>query len=316
MDHEGDAAGFQGRLVKAGMKKSGFIAIIGRPNVGKSTLLNRLVGEKLAGVSPKPQTTRDVIRGILTRDEGQVVFLDTPGVHEPHDLLGQWMIREVEKSIAGADLVYWMVLPEKIHPFEKKILEILRPVSIPVFLLVNQIDRFPKPQVLPVLAEYAAAFSFRELIPISAKAGDQLDLLIQKTFEHLPEGPLLFPEDQISDQNERFIAAEIIREKLFHFTGEEIPYAATVVIESFKERNETLIDIQATVVVEKESQKAIVIGKGGEKTKQIGQAARLDLERFLGKKVFLQLWVKTLPHWKRDQNALRQLGYQRTALPF
>ncbi len=291
-------------------RKSGFVAIIGRPNVGKSTLLNRLVGEKLAGVSPKPQTTREVIRGILTRPQGQMIFLDTPGLHEPRDLLGNWMVQEVQKSLEGADLVYWMVLPEKTHPDEKKILEILRSVSIPVFLLVNQIDRFPKPQILPVLDQYHKAFSFRELIPISARTGEQVELLVEKTFEHLPEGEPLFPEDQISDQNERFLAGEIIREKLYHFTGEEIPYATAFMIESFKEREDGLVDIHAVIVVEKDSQKAIVIGKGGEKAKQIGQAARLDLERFLGKKVFLKLWVKTLPHWKRDKAALRELGYQ------
>ncbi len=291
-------------------KKSGFVAIIGRPNVGKSTLLNRLVGEKLAGVSPKPQTTRAAVRGILTRKEGQIVFLDTPGLHDPRDLLGSWMVKEARKSLEDAALIYWMVLPESQHPYEKNILELLRTVKIPVFLLINQVDRFPKPQILPVIDEYHKAFSFREIIPVSAREGVQMELLIEKTFEHLPEGEALFREDQISDQNERFHVSEMIREKLFHFTAEEIPYATTVVLDDFKDRNETLTDIQATIVVEKDSQKAIVIGKNGEKIKQIGQAARQDIERFLGKKVFLKLWVKTRLHWKRDQNALRELGYQ------
>lgn len=291
-------------------KKSGFAAIIGRPNVGKSTLLNRLVGEKLAGVSPKPQTTRNSVRGILSRPQGQIVFVDTPGLHEPRDLLGKWMIQEIQKSLEGVDLFYWMVLPGAIHPEDEKILEFIKPLNLPVFLLVNQIDRFPKPEILPVLDHYQKVLDFREMIPISAKEGDQVELLIQKTFDNLPEGEPLFPEDQISDQNERFLVAEILREKLFHFTGEEIPYATAVMIETFKERNEKLIDITATIVVEKDSQKAIVIGKKGQKLKEIGQAARLHMEKFLGKKVFLQVWVKTLPHWKRDQNALRQLGYQ------
>ena len=291
-------------------KKSGFVAIIGRPNVGKSTLLNRLVGEKLAGVSPKPQTTRAAVRGILTRKEGQIVFLDTPGLHDPRDLLGSWMVKEARKSLEDAALIYWMVLPESQHPYEKNILELLRTVKIPVFLLINQVDRFPKPQILPVIDEYHKAFSCQESIPVSASEGGQMELLIEKTFEHLPEGEALFPEDQISDQNERFHVSEMIREKLFHFTAEEIPYATTVVLDDFKDRNETLTDIQATIVVEKDSQKAIVIGKNGEKIKQIGQAARQDIERFLGKKVFLKLWVKTRLHWKRDQNALRELGYQ------
>ena len=290
--------------------KSGFVAIIGRPNVGKSTLLNHLVGQKLAGVSPKPQTTREVIRGIVTRPEGQILFLDTPGLHDPRDLLGNWMVNEAEKSLEEADLVYWLVLPEEPHPYELRILEIVKKLKMPVFLLVNQIDRFPKDQMLPVLAYYQEAFNFKELIPISAKTGEQVDILIKATFENLPEGPMLFPEDQISDQNERFLAAEIIREKLYHYTAEEIPYATTVFIDEFKDRNERLADIQATIIVERESQKPIVIGKNGQMIKEIGQAARLDIEKLIGKKVFLQLWVKTLPHWKSDRNSLRNLGFK------
>ena len=288
----------------------GYVAIIGRPNVGKSTLLNRLVGEKLAGVSPKPQTTRNAVRGILTRKEGQILFLDTPGLHDPRDPLGKWMVQEAQKSLEGADLIYWMVLPEKLHSGDEKILELVHGLTIPAFLLVNQIDRFPKPHILPVLQHYEKAHSFRELIPISAREGDQVELLIQKTFEYLPAGEPHFPEDQISDQNERFIVTEIIREKIFRLTGEEIPYATTVVIEDFKERNEKMVDIQATVIVEKDSQKAIVIGKDGAKMKQIGQSARLDIEKFLRKKVFLQLWVKTMPNWKRDEPSLRKLGFE------
>ncbi len=297
------------RAHQLGSRHSGFVAIIGRPNVGKSTLLNYLIGEKLAGVSPKPQTTREVIRGILTKPEGQIVFLDTPGFHKPEDLLGQWMVREVEKSLEEADLLYWMVIPEAMRPEERKIAETLKRAMTPVILLVNQIDRYPKPHLLPVLAEYQSAHPFREMIPISAKTGDQVEALLKKTFELLPEGAPLFPEDQISDQQERFHVGEIIREKLYLFTGEEIPYATSVMVESFKDRNDRLTDIQATIIVEKDSQKGIVIGKNGEKMKQIGQAARLDLERFLGRKVFLQLWVKTLPHWKRDKAAFHRLGY-------
>ena len=286
------------------------MAIIGRPNVGKSTLLNRLVGEKLAGVSPKPQTTRKAVRGILTRKEGQIVFLDTPGLHDPRDPLGKWMVQEAQKSLEGADLLYWMVLPEKPRYEDEKILEIIRGLTVPLFLLVNQIDRFPKPHILPVLEHYGKTHAFRELIPISAREGDQVELLLRKTFDHLPAGKPHFPEDQISDQDERFIVTEIIREKIFYATGEEIPYAATVVIEDFKERNEKMVDIQATVIIEKDSQKAIVIGKNGIKMKQIGQSARLDIEKFLGKKVYLQLWVKTMPHWKREESSLRRLGFE------
>jgi GTP-binding protein Era len=294
-------------------KHSGFVAIVGKPNVGKSTLLNRLVGEKLAGVSPKPQTTRNVVRGILTRPKGQIVFLDTPGLHEPRDLLGNWMVREIEKSMAEVDLLYWMVLPEEPRPQDEKILEVLRKRAaarpIPIFLIVNQVDRFPKPHILPVLDHYQKAFSFRELIPISAKVGDQVDLLIKKTFEHLPEAEPFFPEDQISDQQERFIVAEMIREKVYLMTGEEIPYATAVVMDSFEEKSATLVHIQATIIVEKDSQKGMMIGKGGRMLKRIGQAARIDIERFLSKKVYLRLWVKTLGNWKKDQGALKRLGY-------
>lgn len=306
--------------------KSGFAAIVGRPNVGKSTLLNRLVGEKLSAVSQKPQTTRHLIRGILTQPEGQIVFLDTPGLHRPFDLLGDWMVHEVEKALPDADLVVWMVLPPRGYPDpiknlsvglpktpageDEKILESLRAFGKPVILAVNQTDRYPKPHILPVLDYYQKLFSFAAMIPISAATGDQTDILVRKIFEHLPEGSLPFPEDQISDQNERFIAREMISEKLFRFTGDEIPYSTTVVIEDFKEKTENLVEIQATIIVEKDSQKAIVIGEKGRKIKQIGQTARLDVERLLGKKVFLQLWVKTISHWRRDPASLKRFGYE------
>jgi GTPase len=290
-------------------RRSGFVSIIGRPNVGKSTLLNRLVGEKLAGVSPKPQTTRNTVRGILSRDEGQIVFFDTPGMHDPKDLLGSWMHREVDRALDGADILYWLVLPEPPHPYEETILKKIKSVSIPVFLLVNQIDHYAKEHMIPVLDYYNDVYRFKELIPISAKTGQQTELLLEKTFENLPLSPPLFPEDQISDQNERFIVSEMLREKMFHFTQEEIPYSTAVIIDTFKERNEKLIDIEATIVVEKDSQKAIVIGDKGQMVKQIGQAARYEMERFLGRKVFLKIWVKTIPNWKRDQAALRHLGY-------
>ncbi len=290
--------------------KSGCVAIIGRPNVGKSTLLNYLVGEKLAGISSKPQTTRIPVRGILTRPEGQIVFLDTPGLHDPRDPLGEWMMGEARKALDDTDLIYWMILPVTMRQDEKKILGLLAGCSKPVILVMNQIDRFPKMQMLPVLDEYQKAYSFKEMIPVSAKTGEQVGLLVQKTFAALPEGPLLFPEDQISDQNERFIAREMILEKLFRFTGEEIPYSSTVLIEDFKEKSDRLVSIQATVIVERDSQKAIVIGDGGQKIKQIGQAARLDLEKFLGKKVFLELWVKVIPKWKSDASLLGRLGYE------
>lgn len=291
-------------------KHSGFVVILGRPNVGKSTLLNRLVGQKIAGVSPKPQTTRQSIRGIVSRPQGQILFLDTPGLHDPRDPLGAWMMKEAQRSLDDADLVYWMVLPEAIHPYDEKILEVVKKLDVPVILVVNQVDRFPKPHILPVLTHYHGVFPFKEMIPISARKGEQTEVLIEKTFEYLPEGEPFFPEDQISDQNVRFIASELIREKIFQFTSEEVPYATAVIIESFKDRNDKLVDIQATVVVEKDTQKAILIGKNGQMMREIGQTAREDIEQFLQKKVFLQMWVKTVEHWKRDESSLRKLGFE------
>ena len=290
-------------------KRVGFVAIVGRPNVGKSTLLNLMVGEKLAPVSDKPQTTRGVVRGICTQAEGQIIFIDTPGHHAPQDDLGRWMIGEIEKSLEAVDLLYWMVLPKKPGFEDQKILELLSSRKVPLFLVMNQVDRYPKPSLLPSLDAYQKMHAFKELIPISAKTGDQVPLLVKKTFEYLPEGELLYPEDQISDQQERFFVQELIREKIFIQTDQEVPYAASVMIEEFKERNDKLVDIRATVLVEKQSQKAIMIGKNGDRMKQIGQEARLEIEKMLGKKVFLQLWVKVLPGWKENASHLKELGY-------
>lgn len=294
----------------SGKRKAGFVSIVGQPNVGKSTLLNHLVGEKLAGVSPKPQTTRGIVRGILSKPEGQIVFLDTPGMHKPKNNLGEWMVNQVERSFEGADLIYWMVLPGKIDPMDERILEMLKAKGLPVFLLVSQVDRYPKPDILPVIDHYSRAHAFTEIIPISSVKGTQLELLVAKTFEHLPEGEPLFPEDQISDQNERDIVSEIIREQVYHKTRQEIPYGTAVLIDAFTDREDGLTEIHATLVVERQSQKAIIIGKQGQMLKEIGQAARLAIERFLGRKVFLKLWVKVVEGWTKDGASLRRLGYQ------
>lgn len=290
--------------------KSGFVAIIGRPNVGKSTLLNRLVGEKISGVSWKPQTTRHMVRGIVTKDQRQFVFLDTPGFHEPEDNLGSWMMKQAERAVQDADVVIWMALPELPGDIEQKVLNVLSEANKPVILLMNQIDKYPKLQLLPPLEAYNALYPFKELIPISAKHGDQLDVMLEKVAEFLPESEFLFPEDQISDQNERFIVREMIAEKLFRLTGQEIPYSTTVVIENFQDKSEKLTVIQASIVVERDSQKKIVIGEGGQKIKEIGRDARSDIEKFLQKKVFLELWVKVIPAWKKNSNTLRDLGYE------
>jgi GTP-binding protein Era len=294
--------------------KAGRVAIIGRPNVGKSTLLNRLVGEKIAGTSAKPQTTRDVIRGILTVTDGrefespyrgQIVFLDTPGVHQPKDVLGAGMIRNVHESLESADLLYWMVYPKAMGDAEREILKWVKGLSIPVFLLVNQIDHFPKDDLLVALDSFQKVYAFKEFIPVSAKTGENIKALIRQTLAYLPQGEFIYPEDQISDQNIRFHAQEMIREKLYHFLGAELPYDGAVRIDEFKEEAK-ITRIRATIVIERESQKAIVIGKGGEKIKRIGTAARLDLEKFLGRKVFLELWCKVIPGWKTNTAFLRE----------
>ncbi len=236
-------------------KKSGFVGIFGRPNVGKSTLLNALVGEKLAGISARPQTTRGIIRGILTVPEGQIVYLDTPGIHQPQDPLGHWMMREIDKAIDGLDLIYMMVLPGKIQLIEEKILEKIKAAGVPAILVVGQVDRYPKPDILPVLEHYQKTNAFADYIPVSAKQGIQVPVLIQRTLELLPEGEALFPDNIVSDQQERTFVIEIIREKIFRKMMEEVPYSTTIVIESFKERRPGLFDIEVSIIVEKDSQK-------------------------------------------------------------
>ena len=289
--------------------KAGFVSILGEPNVGKSTLLNRLVGLKLAGVSRKPQTTRQVIRGILTEPRGQIVFMDTPGLHKPKDALGRFMVREAAGTLPDADLIYFMTEPSVPQEAALSVLERFRDGPKAVFCLINKVDSVSKPEILPVIGWYKDHWPFREIIPISARQGDQVDLVLEKTFEGLPEHEPYFPSDMASDQTERFITGEIIREKIFRFTGQEIPYATAVEIEEFKEE-EKITRIHAVIFIEKESQKAIVIGAGGKKLKEIGVEARKDLERFLGKQVFLKLWVKVLKDWKRDERALKRFGFQ------
>ena len=296
--------------------KCGFVSILGKPNVGKSTLLNRLVGMKLAAVSRKPQTTRQVIRGIFNDSRGQIIFLDTPGLHKPKDTLGRFMVREATKTFFDTDLFYWLTDPVPPNDSDLEFLNQLRPQAFQeskgekaVFCLVNKIDTVPKPELLPVLDQYQKIFPFRELIPISALHGDQVNLVLERSFAYLPEHEPYFPPDMPSDQTEKFLASEMIREKIFRFTGEEVPYATAVQIEEFKDE-ESMVRIHAVIFTEKESQKAILIGTKGQKMKQIGMAAREDLEKFLGKKVYLELWVKTLKNWKKDEQSLKRLGYQ------
>lgn len=288
-------------------KRAGFVSIVGRPNVGKSTLLNTVIGQKIAGVSPKPQTTRQLIRGILSDQRGQIVFLDTPGLHKPRDPLGKRMISNVESSFMDADLIYFMVSPHAPGTEERAILENLKTRNKPIVLVVNKADAVSKPDLLPVLDSYQKLHAFASFFPISALRNQNVKELLDQTFKMLPEGEPFFPTDIASDQTERFIVSEFVREKVFRLAGKEVPYATTVQIDQFQERSDKLVAISATIIVERLSQKRIIIGEGGKMIKRIGTDARKDIEEFLGKKVFLELWVKEKENWKNDANFLNEL---------
>ncbi|MDH7500775.1 MAG: GTPase Era [candidate division NC10 bacterium] len=291
--------------------RSGFVAIVGRPNVGKSTLLNRLLGQKISIVSAKPQTTRFRILGIKTVPHAQMVFVDTPGVHPAGSRLNQELSRVAFAALKDSDLLLWMIeagsdLDEDDHSLWEKIKEAGRPT----FLLINKIDLLPRKRLLPLISRLASLGPFAEIVPISALRGENLERLEELILKYLPEGPALFPEGQITDQPERLLTAEFIREKIFQSTHQEIPYAVAVVVEEFREIQEKgLVTIDATIYVEKESQKGILIGKGGEALKRIGEAARREIEHLLGSRVYLRLWVKVKRDWRKDREALRQLGY-------
>jgi len=289
------------------MSKAGFVTILGRPNVGKSTLLNRLVGTKLAAVSPRPQTTRQTVRGILTEPRGQIVFLDTPGLHNPKDAYGERMVKDTQKSFMETDLIYWMVFPYFPEKEEIEIGNNLKKLSKPIFLVINKIDTIARHEILSVLNAYQTLLDFQVLFPISAMHRDNLPELLSKTFEFLPEHPPYFPEDQCSNHTERFIVTEMIREKIFRLTSQEVPYSVAVEVTSFEERNDRLAVIEATIFVERDSQKGILVGEGGKMIKLIGKNARQDIELFLGKKIFLQLVVKERKDWKKDEKFLDRL---------
>jgi GTP-binding protein Era len=292
--------------------KSGFISLIGRPNVGKSTLLNLLLGEKIAIISDKPQTTRNRILGIKNHPDGQIVFWDTPGIHRARSRLNQSMVKVALATYKEVDGICFII--EANRPFDDEndfILETLKTVEKPVLLVINKIDLIPKPDLLPTMDEYSRLRSFEQIIPISALLGEGVEVLVAEMLKILPAGPRLFPEEMITDLPERFLAAELIREKVFLRTHEEVPYATAVVVEEFKERGEkNLVVIKATIQVERESQKGILIGEKGRMLKEIGRQAREEIEALLGAKVFLELWVKVEKNWREDPAALRRLGYR------
>jgi GTPase len=290
--------------------KCGYVALCGAHNVGKSTLLNRLVADKVAITSPKPQTTRHRLLGVVNLPRAQILFLDTPGLMDPKGLLNENLIRAAVSALNDADVVVWLVTPQE-QPAEREVIPAhLRLVSKPLIIAINKIDTIPKPKILPLMEYYHTLRPEAPGVPIAALTGDGLTNLLNEIVDRLPAAPPLFPMDLLTDQTERFLAAEFIRERVFHHTAQEIPYAAAVKIEEFDETERPrLIKIRAVIFVERESQKAIVIGKKGGLLKAVGQEAREELEKLLDAKVFLELWVKVWKNWRKDPRALRELGY-------
>ena len=290
--------------------RSGTIAIVGRPNVGKSTLLNQILGEKVAIVSPKPQTTRNRVTGIRTSESSQMVFLDTPGIHQARSLLNRRMVDVALATLHEVDCVLWLLAAqERIGAEDERIAETLAAVANPVLVLLNKIDLVSKGKLLPLIQRCSEMLPGKEIVPISALKGDNLPLVLELIEKGLPEGPKLFPEGEYTDQSERFLASEIIREKIFLLTREEIPYGVAVTIDEFTEKEEkNLIVIKATVHTDRDSHKGILIGKRGAMLKEIGTQAREELEALLGCKIFLELFIRVDEGWTRDPNALREMG--------
>jgi GTP-binding protein Era len=292
--------------------KSGFVSLIGRPNSGKSTLLNLLLGEKIAITSAKPQTTRNRILGIKNLTSAQMIFLDTPGIHRSKSILNQSMVRTALSTLQEVDSICFLVEADFPDNEENEwILENLKKTAKPIFLVINKIDLVSKGNLLPIMERYSRARPFEQIIPVSALLGDGVDVLVKELLKVLPEGPRLFPEEMITDLPERFLVAELIREKVFRLTRDEVPYATAAVVEEFKERpDRNLVVIRATILVERESQKGILIGEKGRRLKEIGRLAREEVEALLGTKVFLELWVKVEKNWREDPQALRRLGFR------
>lgn len=290
--------------------KSGFIAVIGRPNVGKSTLINSLIGQKIAIMSDKPQTTRNRILCILTRPEAQIVFLDTPGIHKPKHKLGEYMVKAAEGTLKEVDAIFFVVdATEKMGPGEYYILERLQATAKPVILVVNKLDLIEKQDVLPIISNYSEKYPFVGIVPISAKEEENLDALIEEVEKYLPEGPQYYPDDMVTDQPERLIVAELVREKALQLTRDEVPHAIAVDIDEMKTRDNGDVYVRATIYVERDSQKGIIIGAKGSMLKEIGKLARADIEMLLGNKCFLDLWVKVKKDWRDRDSVLKGFGF-------
>ncbi len=289
--------------------KSGFVAIIGRPNAGKSTLLNAFTGEKIAVISDKPQTTRNNILGIVNDKDSQVVFMDTPGIHRPKNKLGEFMVKEAQSSVKGVDAIILVVSVDDNPSVNDDIINNIRNSDVPVLLIVNKTDSTEKENILPLIAEYSQKMSFDEIIPISALKGDGVDIVYKEILSRLEDGPMYFPDDMVTDQPEKQIVAEIVREKALWCLDKEVPHGIAVEITEFKERHDGSIYVGVTINCEKKSHKGIIIGKNGSMLKRIGQKARIDCEKFLGTKVFLEIWVKIKEDWRNSDFLIKNFGF-------
>lgn len=291
--------------------KSGFVAIIGKPNVGKSTILNRLLNKKIAIVSEKPETTRDNIQGILTTEGYQIIFIDTPGIHRPRLLLGKLMVQRAKSALMGSDLILFVLdMTSCIDEEDRIIFNLLKDTKKRAILLLNKIDLVKKSLALPVIEEAAGYYNFQEMIPISATKGDNMEVVLLKIIENIKKGPEFYPSGQTTDKDAKFMTAETIREHILEFTRQEVPHSIAVLVEELIERSEKLTYIKATVFVERDSQKGIIIGQAGNMLKKIGQQSRLEIERFLNKRIYLDLQVNVYKNWRKDPTALRLFGYQ------
>lgn len=291
--------------------KSGFAALVGRTNVGKSTLLNKLVGRKVAIMSEKPQTTRNKILCVLTREDSQVIFLDTPGVHKPKHRLGEHLVQVALGTLKEVDAVLFLVeAGQPPGPGDSFIIKQFEGLTTPVLLVINKIDLVKREELLPLIEQFRKLYNFSEIIPVSALTGENLPRLLEIVTGYLPAGPKYYPEDMRTDRPESFIMAELIREKVLHLTGQEVPHSVAVVIEELEERPNDVVAVRAVIYTERESQKGILIGKGGQMLKKIGQLAREDMEKLLGSKIFLELWVKVKPDWRNKEAQLQNLGYR------
>ncbi|CAI3250995.1 MULTISPECIES: GTPase Era [Enterococcus] len=294
------------------IEKSGFVAIVGRPNVGKSTLLNRIVGQKIAIMSDKAQTTRNKIQGVYTTDTTQIVFIDTPGIHKPKHRLGDYMVEAAYSALHEVEVVLFMVAADqKRGKGDDMIIERLKKLSVPVYLVINKIDKIHPNDLLEQIDDFKAQMDFAQIIPISATQGNNFETLMSELEKSMPSGPQYFPEDQITDHPEYFVVSELIREKILQLTRDEVPHSVAVVIDSMKRKPDEKVQIQATIIIERDSQKGIIIGKGGSMLKKIGTQARKDIEKLLGDKVYLELWVKVQKDWRDKQVYLTDFGYRK-----